>query len=117
MTATATTATLFIGAERPGLDVFWLDTTKQPVDLSTGGWTFAVSIEQDDVETVMAGATVTAYPTPTIDRGLPADIPTCDISFAAGSLNHLSVGTAIVRVNATLAGRPRRWKQTVKVDQ
>lgn len=108
--------TLFVGAERPGLDVFWLDSTKTPVDFSTGTWTFAVSIEQADVETVVSGATVATFASPTKDTGSSADIPSLQVTFAAGAIDSLVVGTAIVRINATSAGRNRRWKQTVRVE-
>lgn len=107
--------TIYRTAERPGLDLFWLDTIKRPVDLS-GSWTFTVSVEQDLVETALSGVTVTGNADPTTDTGSAADVPSLSLVFAAGALDDVAVGPALLRVDATSAGRNRRLKVPVRIE-
>ena len=52
--------TIYIGRERPGLSLYWLDSTAAPVDLTVGSWTFVITLEQDGTTATLTGATVTA---------------------------------------------------------
>ena len=99
--------TIYIGRERPGLGLFWLDSTGVAVDLTVGTWTFAVTLEQDGTTATLTGATVTANASPTADTGSSADVSTLSMSFSAGSLDNLSVGPAVLRVAATSSGLDR----------
>lgn len=64
---------LFIGGERPGLDLFWLDTVGAPV--SVHGMTCVVTIEQEGTVTEITNASVTANSSPTVDTNSVGDVP------------------------------------------
>lgn len=102
---------LIKGSERPGADLFWLDTPGTPVDFTADiGWTWTVKIEQDNVKTTMSGVTVTPQASPTKDNGSSADVASVRLSFAAGSLDALSVGPCRIHVTGTLNGTRRIGK-------
>lgn len=108
--------TIYKGRERPGVDLFWLDTTKTPVDFTAGGnWTWTVSLEQDTVETTLSGVTVTTNADPTIDSGLPTDVASLTLSFAAGSLDNVSVGPGLLRVIGISSGLDRELVVPVRI--
>lgn len=108
---------LYKGAERPGCTLHWLDTIGTPVDFTDTTWTYSFSLEQDLVTTVISGATVSANANPTTDTGSAADVPSLSVSFAAGALDNIAVGPATLRVDATAAGRNRRLKIEIEVDE
>lgn len=101
---------LFVGRELPGLSLFWLDTIGDPVDLSAG-YSFGATIEQDRTTTALT-ATIQANANPTADTQSSADVPTVQLNFAAGAIDALTVGPAVLRVVATSGGRDRvgRWE-------
>lgn len=100
--------TVYIGRERPGLSLFWLDSTGTPVDFTAGGsWTWVTTVEQDGTTSTLSGATVTANASPTTDSGSSTDVPTISMSFVPGALDNLSVGPAVLRVAATSGGLDR----------
>lgn len=101
--------TVYISRELPGLQLFWLDSSSTPVDLSTGGpWTFVTTIEQEGTTSTLSGAVVVANSEPTADSGGLNDVPTLSMSFNAGALDsNLVVGPATLRVAATHDGRDR----------
>ena len=100
--------TIYVGRERPGLSLFWIDSTGAPVDFAAGGsWSYNITLEQDGTTATLTGASVTANASPTTDTGSSADVPTLSMSFAAGSLDNLSVGPAVLRVAATSGGLDR----------
>lgn len=98
--------TLWVGAEVPGLELFWANSIGEAVDLSDG-WTFAVTVEQDLVETALS-CTATGNATPTLDTHSSDDVATVSLVFAAGALDDLIAGPARLRVDATKGGRQRR---------
>lgn len=108
-------AVLFIGRERPGLDLFWLDSNGDPLDLTTDNWSFTVTIEQADVVSQL-DAHITPQANPTIDNGSASDVPTMKLTFNPNSLDSLIEGPAILRVAASHQGRDRLWKQTIRVE-
>jgi hypothetical protein len=111
-------ATIYIGRERPGLSLYWIDSSGSPVDFTVAGvWTYTVTIEQNNVTSVLAGATVTANASPTTDTGSSADVPTLSMSFAAGSLDNLTVGPAVLRVAALASGLDRLGIWHIEVAQ
>jgi hypothetical protein len=100
--------TVYIKSERPGLSLFWLDSSNTPVDFTTAGnWSYTTTLEQDGVTSTLDGATVTANPSPTTDSGGFNDVPTLTVSFEAGSLDDLTVGPATLRVAASFGGLDR----------
>jgi hypothetical protein len=100
-------ATIYIGRERPGLSLFWLDSVQNALDLSAPGWTFAATIEQDGTTSNLTGATIAANAAPTADTGDAADVPTLTVTFTAGALDNLTVGPAVLRVAASSGGLDR----------
>lgn len=109
-------ATIFRGAERPGLDLYWLDSVNQPVDFTISGtWTYAVTVTQNGVTTAFSGASVVANANPTADNKLSTDVPTLSMSFAAGSTAGLSVGPAVIHVAASSGGLNRDAEWMVEV--
>ena len=109
--------TIYVGRERPGLSLFWLDTVGTPVDFTTAGtWTYVVTLEQDGTTATLAGASVVANASPTADTGSAADVATLSMSFTAGSLAGLAVGPAVLRVGATSGGLDRlgEWRLDVR---
>jgi hypothetical protein len=109
-----TTPHLYVGRELPGLELHWADSINDPVDLSDG-YTFAVSLEQNGTTTALSGAVVTANPSPTLDTGSSADVPTLAVAFTAGALDAITAGPAVLRVAANNGGRDRLgvWRLVV----
>jgi len=113
-----TRTVIYKSRERPGLGLYWLDTLGDPVDFTTAGsWTYAITVEQDGTTSTLTGASVTANASPTADTGSSADVPTLTMTFAAGALDNLAVGPAVLRVAATAAGLDRLGVWPVEVRQ
>lgn len=109
---------VYVGRERPGLDIWWDDTIGQVVDLTDYSG-FTVSIKQNGVDTPIPGASVTAHANPTLDTGSADDVPSLTVSFAAGAIdaNVISPGPAVLRIVAMLVGRDRKWEQHILVGE
>jgi len=105
---------LFIGGERPGLDLFWLDSVGDPV--SVHGYTIVVSIEQDGTVSEITDASVTANSSPTADTNSAADVPSVHIDWQPNSIDGLTAGPAILRVRATTQNRHRWFRTNLIVD-
>lgn len=105
---------LFIGGERPGLDLFWLDSVGDPV--SVHGYTIVVSIEQEGTVSEITNASVTANEGPTADTSSAGDVPSLHVDFQPNSLDGLSAGPAVLRVRATSQNRHRWWRGNLLVD-
>ena len=107
------TVVLYVGRERPGLSLFWLDSSGAALDLSGYGG-FSVVLEQGGTETALS-ATVTANSSPTTDTGSAADIPTLSVAFASAALDSITVGPGTLKVIATSGTTDREGQWPVEV--
>lgn len=114
MSQTPVIPNLFVGSERPGLDLFWLDSIGNPV--SVHGYQFLVTFEQNGVVSTITNCSVTADPAPTEDTGSSADVPSLHLDFNPNSLDDLVAGPLILRVRATSQNRHRLWRGNIVVD-
>lgn len=106
---------LFPDGERPGLDLFWLNTIGEPV--SVVGYTLSLYFEQDGVDTEINQATLTANASPTADTGSAADVPTISIAFSQHALEDIVPGPLILRVKAQQNNRHRWFRANLWVDR
>ena len=107
--------TLFRRRELPPTRLFWLDDAGDPVSFSSGTWTWSVRIEQDLVETTLSGVTVAINANPTTYTASSSDVPSLTLSFAAGSLDNVSVGPGTLIVVGTSSGLDREGRFEVVV--
>lgn len=95
------TPIIYVGRERPGLDLWWLDATGAPVSFTGTPWVWTVTIEQDGAITPLT-SNVTANSNPTGDGDGASDVASISLTWDAGALDHLAVGPAVLRVIAAL---------------
>jgi len=107
--------TLFRRRELPPTRLFWLDDNGDAVAFTTGSWTWAISLEQDLVETTLTGVTVTINANPTVYTASSSDVSSLTLSFAAGSLDNVSVGPGTLIVVGTNSGVDREGRFEVVV--
>jgi hypothetical protein len=106
---------LFVDGERPGLDLFWLNSIGAPVDVT--GYNLALTFEQDGVEVNVPQATLTANASPTVDNNSASDVPSVSISFSQHALSDIVPGPLTLRVKAQSQNRHRVFKAELLVDQ
>lgn len=115
MSQTPRVPNLFVGSERPGLDLFWYDSVGRPVVVH--GYTFSVTFEQEGVKTTINNCSVTADAAPTVDTGSSADVPTLHLDFNPNSLDSITPGPLTLRVVCTSQNRHRTWRGDITVDE
>lgn len=106
---------LFVDGERPGLDLFWLDSIGNPV--SVNGYTLSLTFEQDGTVSNVPQASFVASATPTKDTGSVDDVPSVAISFAQHALADIVPGPLVLRVTAQSQNRHRIFRASLMVGE
>ena len=107
--------TIYRRRELPPTRLFWLDDSGDPVSFTSGTWSWTVSLEQDLVESTLSGVTVTINSNPTTYTASSSDVSSLTLSFAAGSLDNVSVGPGTLIVVGTSSGLDREGRFEVVV--